>query len=70
MARSDEEDNVFSAPPRKKIVHEIGENLDMLSAGELRERVELLQAEIVRLETAAAAKDASKNAADAFFKKS
>jgi len=29
-----------------------------------------LQAEIVRLETAAAAKDASKNAADAFFKKS
>jgi len=70
MARSDEEDNVFSAPPRKKIVHEIGENLDMLSAGELRERVELLQAEIGGREPAAGAKAASKKAADAFLKKS
>jgi len=66
MARADDE--VFGAPPKKKIVHEIGENLDTLSADELAERIGLLKAEIERLETARAAKEASRAAAAAFFK--
>jgi uncharacterized small protein (DUF1192 family) len=66
MARSDDE--VFGAPPKKKTVHEIGENLDTFSANELGERIELLQAEIARLENARTAKEASRAAAASFFK--
>ncbi len=66
MARSD--DDVFGAPPKKKTTHEIGENLDMLSAHELTERIELLQAEIGLLETVRASKEASRAAAASFFK--
>jgi uncharacterized small protein (DUF1192 family) len=54
--------------PKKKISHEIGQELAMLSVFELKERIEILKAEIVRLEAAAAAKGDAKNAADAFFK--
>jgi uncharacterized small protein (DUF1192 family) len=54
--------------PKKK-AHELGEDLALLSVGELRERVEALQAEIVRLETAIRSKEASKSAADTFFKR-
>lgn len=66
MASIDEDP--FGAPVRKKIIHELGENLDMLSAHELRERIEILQAEIARLEAAAQAKEASRRAADSFFR--
>ena len=62
------EDDVFGAPPKKKTVHEIGENLDTFSADELTERIGLLRAEIERLEAARAAKEASRAAAAAFFK--
>ena len=55
--------------PKKKIVHEIGQDLSLLSLGELSERVALLKEEIARLETAIAGKRASKSAADTFFKK-
>jgi uncharacterized small protein (DUF1192 family) len=55
--------------PLKKVSHEIGQDLSLLSVFELKERVSLLQAEIVRLEAAAVSKDAAKDAADAFFKK-
>ena len=65
MARED--DDPF-APPKKKLAHEIGELLDTISADELRERIGLLEAEIERLRAAAEAKDASKRAANAFFK--
>jgi uncharacterized small protein (DUF1192 family) len=54
--------------PKKK-AHELGEDLSLLSVGELRERVEALQAEIARLETAIRSKEASKSAADTFFKR-
>lgn len=54
--------------PRKKITHEIGQDLALLSVGELAERVALLRAEIERLEAASAAKQASRSAADKFFK--
>ncbi|WP_234683045.1 DUF1192 domain-containing protein [Bradyrhizobium monzae] len=55
--------------PRKKVTHEIGQDLSLLSVEELTERVALLQTEIARLEEAATKKRASRNAADSFFKK-
>jgi uncharacterized small protein (DUF1192 family) len=54
--------------PRKKISHEIGQDLSLLSVEELTERIALLQAEIERLEGASAKKRASKDAASSFFK--
>ena len=53
--------------PRKKISHEIGQDLHLLSLEELTERVALLNAEIERLQQAAGKKRASKDAASAFF---
>jgi uncharacterized small protein (DUF1192 family) len=55
--------------PKKKIVHEIGQDLALLSVSELRERIALLTEEIARLEANITRKDASKSAADTFFKK-
>jgi len=55
--------------PKKKIAHEIGENLTLLSVGELNERIALLKQEIARLEADIKTKQASKSAADLFFKK-
>jgi uncharacterized small protein (DUF1192 family) len=57
------------APPKKKSVHEIGQDLTFLSVEELAERIAALRQEIVRLEAAAAAKRASRTVADQFFKK-
>jgi uncharacterized small protein (DUF1192 family) len=64
MPAIDEDDR-----PKKKIVHEIGQDLTLLSVGELGERVALLKEEIARLEANMASKQASKSAADLFFKK-
>lgn len=55
--------------PKKKIVHEMGQDLALLSVGELTERIALLKEEIGRLEAEMARKCASKSAADTFFKK-
>lgn len=55
--------------PKKKLVHELGQDLTLLSVGELGERVALLKEEIARLEAEMQRKQASKSAADAFFKK-
>ena len=54
--------------PRKKITHEIGQDLSLLSVEELTERIALMTSEIERLQAAAAKKRASKQAADGFFK--
>ncbi len=54
--------------PKKKITHEIGQDLSLLSVFELKERIEILREEIARLEAAAQSKAAAKGAADAFFK--
>ena len=64
MPAMDDEDR-----PKKKIVHELGQDLTLLSVGELTERVALLKEEIARLEANMATKQASKSAADLFFKK-
>ena len=49
--------------PKKKVVHEIGQDLSLLSVGELAERVNLLKDEIGRLEAEMARKRASQTAA-------
>jgi uncharacterized small protein (DUF1192 family) len=68
MAAFDDE-NPFGAAPRKlATLHEIGQNLDLLSVDELTERVDMLKLEVERLENARHAKLASRNAAAAFFK--
>ncbi len=55
--------------PKKKIVHEIGQELALLSVRELQERIALLKEEIARLEASIASKQTSRNVADTFFKK-
>jgi len=55
--------------PKKKVVHEIGQELALLSIKELEERIALLRDEIGRLETAIASKQGSRTVADQFFKK-
>jgi uncharacterized small protein (DUF1192 family) len=64
MAIADED-----LPKKKKPGHEIGADLAALSVDELAERVELLKAEVVRLEGAIAAKKASATVAASFFKR-
>jgi uncharacterized small protein (DUF1192 family) len=54
--------------PKRKITHEIGQDLSLLSVAELNERVALLNAEIERLQAAVAKKLASKDAANSVFK--
>jgi uncharacterized small protein (DUF1192 family) len=57
------------AEPRKKTVHEVGQDLSQLSVFELKERVLALTEEIARIEQAIKRKESSKSAADNFFKK-
>ena len=64
MPAMDEDDR-----PKKKIVHEIGQDLALLSIKELEERIALLDEEIGRLKAAIASKQGSRNVADQFFKK-
>ena len=54
--------------PKGGVIHQIGEPLDTLSLKELAERIDTLRGEIVRLEAVIGAKQASKQAADSFFK--
>src|SRR4030081_2123133 len=54
--------------PRKKVTHEIGQDLSLLSVEELTERIALMTSEIERLQAAMNKKRASKDAADSFFK--
>ncbi len=55
--------------PKKKIAHEIGQDLTLLSVKELDERVALLNEEIARLQADKAKKQAQRSAADQFFKR-
>ncbi len=55
--------------PKKKPVHDIGQDLVLLSVNELIERVAILRAEIARIEAVMVSKQASRTVADQFFKK-
>jgi uncharacterized small protein (DUF1192 family) len=55
--------------PRKKITHEIGQDLYLLSVKELEERIALLNDEVARLRTAIASKQSQRGVADSLFKK-
>jgi len=56
-------------PVKKKTIHEIGQDLSLLSVGELNERISALRAEIVRLEAELTVKGSTKSAAEALFKR-
>jgi uncharacterized small protein (DUF1192 family) len=66
MAAFDEDFSL--APPKKKPTHEIGQNVDDLSAPELAERIALMREEIARLEAAIAAREKTRLAAHSIFK--
>jgi uncharacterized small protein (DUF1192 family) len=55
--------------PKRKKAHEIGEDLASLSLDELQARIDMLQAEVHRIEDAIKSKRVSAAAADAFFKR-
>lgn len=57
-------------PVRKPKGHEIGQDLSLLSVGELNERIEMLRGEIGRLETELRAKGTTKTEAEALFRRS
>lgn len=63
------DDDLFGAPRKAPTTHEIGQAIDALSVHELDERIALLKAEIARLEAAITARQATKDAASAFFKR-
>ena len=64
MASIDDDDR-----PKRKIAHEIGQDLRLLSVEELTERVQLMKDEIRRLEADMERKRASRSAADSIFKR-
>jgi uncharacterized small protein (DUF1192 family) len=63
-----DEESVFGAKRKAPPSHEIGQNLDDLSAPDLVERIALLRSEIERLERAVEARKATRAAAAAAFK--
>ncbi len=64
MPTMDEDDR-----PKKKVAHEIGQDLTLPSVEELAPRVALLTEEIARLEADMTKKRATRAAADQFFKR-
>ena len=54
--------------PRKKITHEIGQDLSLLSVEDVEGRIDLLSTEIERLKADMVKKRASRDAANSFFK--
>ena len=64
MAAIDDDDR-----PKKKLTHEVGQDLSLLSVEELAGRVQLLHDEISRIEADIAQKRAKRAAADQFFKR-
>ena len=63
-----DDDPVFAPKPKAPVAHEIGQNVDDLSAPELAERIALLRSEIDRLEKAIEARQATRAAAASVFK--
>jgi uncharacterized small protein (DUF1192 family) len=63
-----DEESVFGKKRKPPAAHEIGQNLDDLSAPELGERIALMRSEIARLEKEIEARQATRTTADALFK--
>jgi uncharacterized small protein (DUF1192 family) len=61
--------NLDDLEPKKVKAYELGQDLAKLSIGELAALVETLKAEIARVEATMAAKQSSKDAAAAAFKR-
>ncbi len=61
---------IFDDEPKKKArPHEIGQDLSLLSVGDLTERIGILREEIARLEAELQAKGSTKSAAEALFRR-
>ncbi|MCF6125505.1 DUF1192 domain-containing protein [Mesorhizobium sp. M7A.F.Ca.CA.001.07.2.1] len=61
---------IFDDEPKKKSrPHEIGQDLSLLSVSDLTERIGILRDEIARLEAELKAKDTTKSAAEALFRR-
>jgi uncharacterized small protein (DUF1192 family) len=60
--------SLFDEEPRRKTVHDIGQDLSLLSVAELDERIAQLRSEIKRLEEERSRKGDSKVAAEALFR--
>jgi uncharacterized small protein (DUF1192 family) len=56
--------------PKKRLVHEIGQDLSTLSVEDLKARIALLQGEIGRIEVELGSKGKTMSAAEALFKRS
>ncbi|OCP22141.1 MULTISPECIES: DUF1192 domain-containing protein [unclassified Ensifer] len=54
--------------PKKKLAHEIGSDLSLLSVDELTQRIALLKEEIARLDAERERKSASRSAAENLFR--
>ena len=66
----DEKMALFDDEPLKpRRIHEIGQDLSLLSVDELQERIGQLQAEIDRLEGELQAKGSTRQAAEALFRR-
>ncbi|EKF40493.1 DUF1192 domain-containing protein [Nitratireductor indicus] len=62
--------SIFDENETKPAVgHQIGQDLSLLSVDELQKRIGQLREEIVRLEQEVASKGATRNAAEALFKR-
>lgn len=56
-------------PAKPRRVHEIGQDLSLLSVDELNERIGQMRAEIDRLQAELAAKGSTRQAAEALFRR-
>lgn len=56
-------------PKKPSSAHVIGQDLSLLSVEELRHRIEMLREEIARIEGELTAKGATKDAAEALFRR-
>jgi uncharacterized small protein (DUF1192 family) len=63
-----EEEPALGEKRKPLLAHEIGQNIDDLSAPELAERIGVLRMEVQRLEKAIESRQATRAAADAAFK--
>ncbi|WP_442581400.1 DUF1192 domain-containing protein [Mesorhizobium sp. ASY16-5R] len=61
---------IFDDEPRKPAsAHVVGQDISLMSADELVQRIALLKAEIERLEEERAKRGATKSAAEVFFRR-